>query len=138
MQGFWWSQPPRLPLAAGQGWNTEVRGESFHQDALLRIVGGKGRYGSNWNVVAELKMPNDIPGHPTAVAVHINESLVGYLPSGQGSAIRNELLALPGIENGVTCKATIVGGWDSRDIGGDTGHFGVKLSLTRCLKIRQG
>jgi hypothetical protein len=137
LDGFWWHKPPQLPLAAGRGWNTTVRGESFRQEALLRAVGGRGRYGSNWNVAAQLTMVDDIPGHPTAVAVSVDGELVGYIPSELSAQIRDEFLALEGIENGVTCKATIVGGWDSTAEGGERGHFGIKLSLSRPLKIRK-
>lgn len=134
--GFWWHRPPMFALAAGPGWNMEVKGESFRQSELLAIVGGRGQYGCNIHTTAQLGTPDDIPGHPEAVSVMIDGKLIGYLPSGMGEQIRAELAVLPGADAGVTCKAAVVGGWDQVANGGERGHFGVKLSLARPLKIR--
>lgn len=136
LAGFWWNRPPMVALAAGQGWNMEVKGESFRQSELLDIVGGRGQYGCTVHTTAHLGTPDDIPDHPEAVSVMIDGKLVGYLPSVVGDQIRGELAALPGAEDGVTCKAAVVGGWDQMANGGERGHFGVKLSLSRPLKIR--
>ncbi len=137
LTGFWWNAPPSLPLAASRGFDQEVVGESFRQEALEAIVGGYGQYGCIFHTTAQLALPTDMPDHPKAVAVLIETKHVGFLPSADSAQVREELLALPGSENGVTCKAVIRGGWDQTANGGDRGHFGVWLSLSRPLKIKR-
>lgn len=135
-QGFWWNTPPLIALAAGKGFNQEVVGESFRQEHLVNIVGGRGQYGCTFHTTAQLALPSDLPDHPNAVAVLIETKHVGFIPEAEAEAIRSELLALPGTGGGVTCKAVIRGGWDQTANGGDRGHFGVCLSLARPLRTR--
>lgn len=137
LKGFWWHRPPLLALTAGRGFNTEVVGESYRLEVLEKIVGGYGQYGCTFHCTAQLALPQDMPDHPKAVAVLIDTNLVGFIPSSESKLLKSELETLAGAEGGVTCKAVIVGGWDQSESGGSQGYFGVKLSLSRPLKVRK-
>lgn len=136
LKGFWWHSPPQVALAAGKGWNTEVVGESYRQEAPEQIVGGYAQYGCNFHTMAQLALPNDTATFPDAVAVLIDAKVVGFIPKEHSALLRRELLEVPGSERGVTCKAVIRGGWDETETGGTKGSFGVWLSLARPLKER--
>jgi hypothetical protein len=122
-----------LYLAGGRGFTFQVVGEAHYQAALDDVCGGKCEEGHNRSVIAELCFQVDNTHDPYAVAVLINARVVGYVPRDQAEAIREELLRLNPEERSVTCAAKVVGGWRRDDE--DEGHYGVKLSLARPLRL---
>ncbi len=117
------------------GYRVDVAGESYYEDALEEVCGGRSSDGAYLTCVAELVPEPDNPYDANAVAVHIDGLQVGQLPRKVASSfvpIAQRLAAL-----GVTasCSALVVGGWDRGD--GDVGHFGVQLDLAspqECLR----
>ncbi|MGI5865821.1 MAG: HIRAN domain-containing protein [Myxococcales bacterium] len=105
----------------------EVVGESFYQDALARITGGKRADGHELPVVAGLLAESNNKYDPNAIGVWINGFMVGHLSREDAAVYAPVLhpLSAKGIVG--TCPAVIVGGWDRGN--GDEGHFGVKLKL---------
>ena len=106
----------------------EVVGESHHQDELLAVTGGRRRYGGvNVGVVAELVPDPSNRFDPDAVAVEIDERLVGYVRREDVEWLRpllDDSLDMHGL---ATCEAVIRGGWDRGR--GEIGWFGVTLLL---------
>jgi hypothetical protein len=119
-----------IQLASGRGFTFDIVGESRFQAALSRVCGGKIAEGHKHEATAELRFEQN-PSDPSAIAVDIAGKQVGWIPSPANAEIRREIAALTPTGS-ANCKAKIVGGW-SKD--GDEGHFGVKLSLSRPLKI---
>lgn len=99
----------------------DIVGESFYQDALDQICGGKLPEGHDHECVAYLVPEPDNPHDANAVAVYIDNLKVGHVPS---YATPRMAAALAG--RTVTVDAMIIGGWTSDS--GD-GHYGVKLDL---------
>jgi len=107
---------------------THVVGESFHQDNLLRIAGGKRRDGVRMATLAELRTEPNNRFDPNAVVVEIAGLPVGHLSredaAGYAPALRH---IQQGLGITVECRAFIRGGWyRSR---ADQGSFGVELFL---------
>lgn len=119
-----------IHLAPGRGFTFNVVGESEFQRALSKICGGKKTGGHKHEATASLRFVIN-PHDPNAVAVDIDGKQVGWIPSPITSEIRREIAAVSPVGN-VACKAKIVGGWDEEH---GEGHFGVKLSLSRPLKL---
>lgn len=117
-----------LPVTIRGTHEVEVVGESHHQDELLAITGGRRRYGGvNVGVVAELVPDPSNRFDPDAVAVEIDERLVGYLRREDVEWLRpllDDSLDMHGL---ATCEAVIRGGWDRGR--GEIGWFGVTLLL---------
>lgn len=111
------SVPITLP---GDG-EVEVVGESFHQDEILELTGGRRRYGGvDVEAVAEI-----VPVEGDGYEVRIHDRTVGYLSATDAERLEpfiEEILAEAGT---ATCPALIRGGWDRG--GGDVGWFGVVL-----------
>lgn len=118
------SQPPTLAPDA----QVDVVGESHHQDELLALTGGRRTWaGAHRRVQARLEPEDDNPYDPQAVAVRIEENLVGHLPRQAARAYRpiiEETIQRFGV---ATCLAEIRGGWERSH--GDVGHFGVVVVL---------
>ncbi len=117
-----------LPVTIHGVHETEVVGESHHQDELLAITGGRRRYGGvDVGVVAELVPEPDNRFDPDAIAVEIDDRVVGYVRREDVEWLRpliDDSLDMHGL---ATCEATIRGGWDrGRD---EIGWFGVTLLL---------
>jgi hypothetical protein len=125
--------PEPLQLAAGRGFTYEIVGEAQYQDALDAVCGGKCDEGHKLQVTAQLRLIDDNPHDPNAVGVFIDGDLVGFIPRADAVPIRAEILAINPEERPLTCAAKIVGGWD--DGYGDEGHYGVKLSIARPLRV---
>ncbi len=117
-------------LASGRGFTFDIVGESRFQVALSRVCGGKIAEGHKHEATAELRFEHN-PSDPNAIAVDIAGEQVGWIPSTANAELRRQLVALAPAGS-ASCKAKIVGGWSKN---GDEGHFGVKLSLSRPLKI---
>ncbi len=125
--------PPRERI---QGWvssheemtlvgesSVEVVGESFHQDELLSLAGGRRSYGGvDLQAVAEL-----VPVEGDGIEVQVEGRTVGFLsrPDAQRFA---GLIEDSVVQHGfATARASIRGGWDRG--GDDVGLFGVSLSM---------
>lgn len=116
-----------LELAGDGSFAIEVVGESYHQDALERICGGRTRDGADHRCSAALVLDNANRFDPMAVRVEIEGLLVGYLPRDLARAFRRALAKSAPRATVVRCPAWIRGGWDRGD--GDRGDFGVRLDL---------
>ena len=105
----------------------EIVGESFYQDALENITGGKTEDGHEMEVEALLNYDDDNPYDNKAIAVSVEGEIVGYLSRKLARQFRDRMeeTGCPG--ESAVCKALIVGGWDRGN--GDEGHFGVRLDL---------
>ena len=104
--------------------NADVVGESKYQSNLLKLAGRKTPEGVEKFATAALVFENENPYDREAVRVDIQGLTVGYLPKESARTWRKKA---PGDCH--ACPAVIRGGWDRG--GGDTGHFGVRLSLPR-------
>lgn len=105
----------------------EAVGENNYQEALGRICGGHTRDGHDYRVTAFLVPEPANRYDPNAVRVLIDGHLVGYLAREQATRVAGRLRDLGLSERGVTCAATIRGGWRTNQH--DAGHFGVKLGV---------
>lgn len=101
----------------------EIVGESYYQDALDMICGGKRPGGHRREARALLVPENDNPHDDQAVSVIIESQRVGYLSRRHA----RELRAQSDGDVAWTVAAVIVGGWYEAD--GSEGHYGVKLDL---------
>jgi hypothetical protein len=117
-----------LPVTIHGPNEVEVVGESHHQDELLAITGGRRRYGGvNVGVVAELVPEPDNRFDPDAIAVQIDDRVVGYVRREDAGWVRPLIDDSLDMHGSATCEATIRGGWDrGRD---EIGWFGVTLLL---------
>ena len=106
-----------------------MAGESFHQDTLLELAGGRRRYGGvELEASAEL-VPGLDPEWPRSVAVLIGDRVVGHLQADDTDRLRPLIAEARVVEGLASCRALIRGGWDrGRD---DVGLFGVTLFLPR-------
>jgi hypothetical protein len=131
------TQTPKKPLRAGGiglqviplrgGTTVEVVGESFHQDALEEITGGKTENSIYLPVTAMLVPEPNNPHDRNAIAVEIEGKPVGHLSREGASAyskLAKQLLRRSAVGS---CAAEIRGGW--RRPGGDEGYYGVVLDL---------
>jgi len=106
----------------------DVVGESFHQDALLALTGGRRSYGgASVPVVAELRPDPDDPVDAEAVAVLVDGRRVGWMHHDDGLAWRATIERAIAERGTARCHAVIRGGWDRGH--GDVGAFGVVLLL---------
>lgn len=118
------NDPPTLP----PGGHVNVVGESYYEEAFLRLTGGRCREGFSAPCTARLVPEPDNPYDPMAVAVHIGQHKVGHLSREEARAYRpylDETIQARGL---ATASATLNGGWDRG--GGDVGSFGLVLSFS--------
>ncbi len=120
-------RPPAAKSLAGDGrYRVEVVGESYYQEALEVICGGRTEDGADHNCIATLVPEPDNPRDRNAIRVDIDGRTVGYLPRFDAIGYRDGLM-LAGIPLGALhCRAVVRGGWDRR---GERGHFGVMLDM---------
>ena len=104
-----------------------VVGESYYQDALSGICGGKTEDGHNHACLAALVREPDNEYDEHAVAVYIDGLQVGYLPRQDARSYGPVLRKLAKSKHLGACDAQIKGGWDRGN--GDEGSFGVTLFL---------
>jgi hypothetical protein len=97
-------------------------GESFYQDALEAITGGRTHQGWSKRIRATLSCENNNPYDAKAVRVDILGQKVGYLARDRARLYRRRFG-----HRTVVCDALIVGGWDRGAL--DRGDFGVRLDL---------
>lgn len=122
-----------LPGAGGGatlpgGEEVDVVGESWHQDELLALTGGRRRYGGvDVAALAWLVPDPSNPADPDAVAVVIDDRVVGHLGRADARRLRPAIDRARADHGAATCRARIRGGWDrGRD---DVGFFGVTLDV---------
>ena len=98
----------------------DVRGESWHQDELLSLAGGKRPYGGvELDVVAEL-----VP-RASGIAVLIDDTEVGALSREDAHRLAPTIRATRRAHGAATTRALLRGGWDRGT--GNIGMFGVTL-----------
>jgi hypothetical protein len=116
----------------GEGeYEFDVVGESYYQEALSRICGGKCEDGHELEVDATLVHEDENPFDDMAIAVMIEGEKVAHLGRDEARTFRR-ILADKGLTGrAVVVPAMIVGGWlrERRDGRIDEGSFGVKLDL---------
>ena len=118
---------PETPTLAPDR-SVDVVGESAHQDELLALTGGRRTWsGAHRRVVARLEPVDDNPFDDQAVAVLIEDRLVGFLSRPAAEAYRPLVEEAIGRSGSATCLAEIRGGWERS--GGDVGRFGVVVLL---------
>ena len=103
----------------------EVVGESYYQEALEKICGGKCREGHEKEMPALIVREKDNPYDANAIKVTIDGMKVGHLNRMMAERLAPALDAR-GISQ-IEGVALIVGGWDRGEK--DQGHFGVSLQL---------
>lgn len=106
----------------------EVVGESHYQDALWRMVGGKRNERVRQPVIAVLLPDPKNQYDPHAVAVHVDQSLVGHLPRATAALVFVPLTGmyqqiLPG--EFIAVRGELVGGSNGTDV--RLGNLGVFL-----------
>jgi predicted Zn-ribbon and HTH transcriptional regulator len=104
----------------------EVVGESYRQDNLWRVVGGRHRPEARVRegVHAMLLAEDGNPYDPNAVSVWINGLMVGYLPRDQARVLRPGLLAAQERKGTpIALEGVIAGGGMRRDGPGQLGVF---------------
>jgi HIRAN domain len=115
------------PLVLPRGKTVQVVGESYYQDALDVICGGKCEEGHQLMCQAELRPEPDNEYDKHAVGVYVDGQKVGHLSREDATRRQAELVALRSQGKRPMCGALITGGW-FRGMG-DEGHYGVRLDL---------
>jgi HIRAN domain len=121
------------PVMFPGGNQIRVVGESYYEDNLDQVCGGRTDEGHDYDCMAVLVAEPTNPYDPNAVAVYVDGRMVGHLPRDAAKAYQPIARRLGGHYG--ACTANIRGGWDRG--GGDTGHYGVVLDLAgidRCLE----
>ncbi|WP_394180421.1 hypothetical protein [Yoonia maritima] len=122
-----------IELAHTRGFTQDVVGEASYQKALTKITGGKRDRSAKHYCAALLICETGNRYDKNAVAVKIDNRLVGYLPKDVALGYRSELAQLASSLPNAVVRAKIVGGWKQHD---SEGHFGVKLNLKRPLVFK--
>lgn len=111
----------------------QVVGESHHQAAIERIVGGTSRDGAHYQCIAAVRAEPTNLYDRNAVEVLIDDIQVGYIPAYQAPDMCRLFRAFSVSE--AQCEAIIQGGWDRGH--GDTGFLGVRLNIVRPFAFNQ-
>jgi hypothetical protein len=118
----------RRPISLHGRRRVDIVGESYHQDALFELCGGRRTYGGvEVKAVAELVPDPDNPYDPKAVEVRIDDLAVGHIRHEDLEWLWPEIEDALDLHGLATCRAEIRGGWDRGR--GDIGLFGVVLFL---------
>jgi len=126
-QGFYWGDEGTIALAAGQGFNQQVAGESFYREAIERLAGGPTQYGVSINSKAVLQEV-EYEGKPS-IQVLINGARCGVIPKRDLYPLIDELRGISRSGLPVVAKAKISAGYEGAD-------YSVKLSISRPLKVK--
>lgn len=122
------AQPGGAPRLSGPGtYSFEIVGESYYQDALSRLCGGKTEEGAEHYTTATLRLENENPYDDKAVAVEIEGLKVGHLSRHDARKYRKAIKRFGSGHETFVCDAVIAGGWRRSD--DDEGHFGVRLDI---------
>jgi hypothetical protein len=123
-----WMREGELNAALLEGHDDlEVVGESYRQDSLWRVVGGRHRpeVHVRMDVYAMLLAEDGNPYDANAVSVWIDGLMVGYLPRDEARRLRPGLLALQEREGTPIALGGVIVGGGMRDDG--PGRLGVFL-----------
>lgn len=105
----------------------EIVGESNYQNALKKLAGEHGNENVRAEVIAELIPEDNNKYDSKAIAVKIQNELVGYLAKEEARMFRRRL-GQKGLSDKVTtCAAIIVGGGIKKN--GERLFYGVKLDI---------
>ena len=105
----------------------EIVGESYYQDALKKLCGGRTTDGHRKEVEVMLLHDDENQYDDKAIAIFIDGEPVGHLDRKTARNFRAQMIEAGATGMPAACQAIIVGGWDRG--GDDVGHFGVKLDL---------
>jgi hypothetical protein len=123
------SSPDLQPFLRGPGlYDFDIVGESYYQDALEEICGGKTIQGHQKEVMAILIHEDNNPKDDKAIRVDIEGMTVGYLERKFAREYRKRLSEAGYPDLAAACNALITGGWRRYE---SEGHFGVRLDLPR-------
>ena len=106
----------------------EIVGESYYQDTLEKITNGKTENGHEKKVKAKLIYDDNNPYDNKAIAIKIENKLIGHLSRNMARKFRKKMEKEGHNNITVVCDALIVGGWHKSH--NDEGYFGVKLDFT--------
>jgi hypothetical protein len=115
------------PLVLPGGKTVQVVGESYYQDALDAICGGKCEEGYQLMCQAELRPEPDNEYDKRAVGIYVDSRKVGHLSLEDEKRRQSKLLALRLQGKRPMCGALISGGWFRGP--GEEGHYGIGLDL---------
>ncbi len=120
-----------ISLAGSGDFDHEVVGESFYQDDLDAICGGKCEDGHEKECTAILRPEPQNKFDKNAVAVLVQGRKVAHLSRDDAKEFHADMRRLGAAGLDATCKARINGGWSRARKGGrmDEGHYGVELDL---------
>ncbi|MEE9313735.1 MAG: HIRAN domain-containing protein [Rhizobiaceae bacterium] len=100
----------------------DIVGESYYQQNLTKITGGKTEESAEFHCEAKLVPEKNNPHDSNAVKITINGLQVGHLSRDDAADYRDWFGSVK-----AKCDSVIVGGWDRGNRG--AGHFGVKLDI---------
>lgn len=123
-----------ITLAGDGSFSHEVVGESFYQDALNDLCGGKCEDGHEMECLAILRPEPDNPYDSNAVAILIRGRKVAHLDRESAKRFNGEMRAMGATQG--CCRALVNGGWyrPGRRGQADEGHYGVELDLVWPLR----
>ena len=100
-----------MSIEGDGAYDLDVVGESYYQDALVRIAGPHTEDGRRVKVAAVLYLEPDNPHDRNAIRVEINGATVGHIPRDLAGELRKELIG-QGARSGdrIGVDAIIVGG----------------------------
>lgn len=114
-------------------YEVEVVGESYRQDVIERIAGGKSEHGKHTRVGLTLRCEPKNPYDSDAVRVECMGQLVGYVARDEAADLSPALLENHG--GCIEAHGVIVGGWKDAT---SEGHFGVRAWIDPVLAQRLG
>jgi hypothetical protein len=124
----------QLPALRSAGWLVNVVGESFHQDGIEAMSGGRTEDGALFPLVtAQLVREPGNPYDTNAVRVQIGDQTCGHIARDEAPDYHATIAALAEIGRPTTCRAWITGGWDRGTL--DRGHFGIRLDVHPNLEL---
>jgi hypothetical protein len=121
------AEPELEPQLLPSGKTVEVVGESYYQDALDAVCGGKCEDGHQVMCQAELRPEPHNEYDKNAVGVYVDGQKVGHLSRADANRLQRRLLSLRQRGKLPMCRALITGGWYRGP--GDEGHYGIRLDF---------
>jgi hypothetical protein len=121
-----WLQVPAISIGA----EVNVVGESYYQDALEAVAGGRNPFGTRIRLLTViLARESDNPYDANAVRVEAGGATLAHLSRDDAPRFHALLdrLAHKGVP--ATCRAVLTGGWDRGN--GDRGTIGIKILTGR-------